>query len=117
MIPLRRNTDVVQFTRDSAERIGRAVRAVEEQVPAGAPLTFETITTSSSRQKPVFRVCTFTGSWSKNAMKTVTLKYVTSTPNTFSVTNLFADVVSATAVRNCGIARDGTAWFLVAAEC
>ena len=111
MIPLRRNTDVVQFTRESAERIGRAVRSVEEQVPAGAPLTFETITTPSS-QKSVFRVCTFTGAWSIGSAKTVTFKNQTATPNTVNATNLFWPIPDGPQ-RDCAIGKDGTAWYLL----
>jgi hypothetical protein len=105
----------VQFTRESADRIARVVRQVEDQVPSGAGLTFGAIT--ESRQKKVFRVCTFTGAWSKNSFKTVTLKYVTSTPNTFVATNLFAEIASPSGAKNCAIAKDGTAWHLIAAEC
>ena len=62
----------------------------------------------------VFRVATFTGSWTVNSSKIVTLKYQTATPNTVSVSNLFFPVTStATATRDCAIAKDGTAWFLI----
>lgn len=62
----------------------------------------------------VFRIATFTGSWAINASKTVTLKYQTTTPNTVSVSNLFFPVTStATATKDCAIAKDGTAWFLI----
>ena len=63
-----------------------------------------------------FRICTFTGSWSINATKTVTFRGVTTTPNTVSAVNLFA-AVSNTATKNCAIAKDGTAWYLIAAQC
>ena len=65
----------------------------------------------------VFRVCTFTGAWSKNTAKTVTFLGVTTTPNTVSATNLFAGIATAASSRNCAIAKDGTAWYLIAAEC
>jgi hypothetical protein len=66
----------------------------------------------------VFRICEFTGAWSKNSAKVVTFKYQTSTPNTVTATNLFASIATAAeSVRNCAIAREGTAWFLIAAEC
>ena len=65
----------------------------------------------------VFRVCTFTGAWSINSQKTVTFKYQTATPNTVSATNLFAAIATAASSRNCAVARDGTAWYLIAAEC
>jgi hypothetical protein len=65
----------------------------------------------------VFRVCAFTGAWSKNTAKTVTFLGVTTTPNTVSATNLFANIATAASSRNCAIAKDGTAWYLIAAEC
>jgi hypothetical protein len=68
-------------------------------------------------QSPVFRICTFTGAWSKSSDKTVTFRGVTSTPNTASATNLFAAVPAPASSGNCAIARDGTAWYLIAAEC
>jgi hypothetical protein len=62
-----------------------------------------------------FRICTFTGAWAINGEKTVTFRGVTTTPNTVSATNLLLDVpnAGATATRNCAIAKDGTAWYLV----
>jgi hypothetical protein len=65
----------------------------------------------------VFRICTFTGAWSIAAAKTVTFKYQTTTPNTVVATNLFAAVPAPTGSGDCAIAKDGTAWFLIAAVC
>jgi hypothetical protein len=65
----------------------------------------------------VFRICTFTGAWSKADNKTVTFKYQTSTPNTAQALNLFANITSSTSARSCAIAKEGTAWFLISAEC
>ena len=64
-----------------------------------------------------FRVCTFTGAWALNTTKTVTFRNVTSTPNTVVAVNVFVSLETAAASRNCAIARDGTAWYLIAAEC
>jgi hypothetical protein len=64
-----------------------------------------------------FRICTFTAAWAKNTEKTVTFKYITTSPNTVQATNLFAAIGTATGTRNCAIAKEGTAWFLIAAEC
>lgn len=64
-----------------------------------------------------FRICTFTGAWSINGTKTVTFRGVTATPNTVSATNLFAAIGTAASSRNCAVAKDGTAWFLIAAQC
>ena len=66
------------------------------------------------------RMCTFTGSWTKNAAKTVTLRGVTTTPNTLVVVNIFANITGSTVTStkfNCAAAKDGTAWYLIAAEC
>ena len=106
---------LTQFDLGSAARVARVVRTVEQQYPRARPLVFDGVQQQSRR--PVFRVCTFSGAWSKNASKTVTFKYQTSTPNTVAATNLFATIGTASASRNCAIAKEGTAWFLIAAEC
>ena len=64
-----------------------------------------------------FRICTFTGAWSKNSSKTVTFKYQTNAPNAVSALNLFAEIPAPSGAKNCAIAREGTAWYLIAAEC
>lgn len=63
------------------------------------------------------KICTFTGSWEKNADKTVTFKYQAGTPNTVTVTNLFAEISVDCGTRNCAIASEGGTWFLISAEC
>ena len=101
-----------QFTRESAARIAKAVRAAELASPAARPLSFDPL--FDARKQKVFRVCTFTGAWATGTVKTVTFKYQTSTPNTASVTNLFFPVTSTAAGNtDCGIAKDGTAWYLI----
>jgi hypothetical protein len=64
-----------------------------------------------------FRTGTFTGAWAKSTLKTVTFRGVTATPNTVAALNLFAAIGTASSSRNCAIAKEGTAWFLIAAEC
>lgn len=101
-----------QFTRESAERIGRVVRSAELAAPPARPLTFDRV--DLVRNAKLFRVCTYTGAWSIGSSKTVTFKYRTTTPNTVSATNLFFPVTNTSAnARDCAIAKDGTAWFLV----
>jgi hypothetical protein len=104
--------DLTQFDIGSAVRIARVVRAVEQEPRRARPLTFEAVL--EQRQKVVFKMCTFTGAWSKTAAKTVTFRESTST---VSAVNLFANIGTAASARNCAIARDGTAWYLIAAEC
>lgn len=103
----------VTFTRGAAQRIAKAVRIVEGGSREQGGLTFDHPMPQSGK---VFRICTFTGSWNIDAAKTVTFKYQTATPNTVSATNLFANI-TATGTRNCAIAKEGTAWFLIAAQC
>lgn len=104
----------VVFTRPAAERIGKVVRTVELGNRDCGPLTFGSGLGATSK---VFRVCTFTGAWSLSSAKTVTFLNQTSTPNTVSATNLFANLTAASGSRHCAIARDGTAWYLIAAQC
>jgi hypothetical protein len=98
------------FDLESASRIADVVRAVEGQPQRTRPLVFDSLGQSA---KKVFRVGTFTGAWAKSATKVVTV----SGGRTVSATNLFAAFGTAASARNCAIARDGTAWYLIAAEC
>lgn len=102
----------ISFTRPSAARIARVVRVVENARPGGQPL--ETQRQNTLAKASVFRVCTYTGAWSIGAVKTVTFKNKTSTPNTVSATNLFFPITSTAAgSRDCAVAKDGTAWYLI----
>lgn len=103
-------TQKVVFTRPAAERIAAVVRDYEAGDRDGVGLRFGSRVSQPTGK--LFRVCTFTGAWSINSSKTVTFKYQTSTPNTVSATNLFFPI-DGTSTRDCAIAKDGTAWFLV----
>jgi hypothetical protein len=107
------STARVDFTRAAAERIANVVRTVEIGDRDGAPLNFGRVPDAGGK---VFRICTFTGTWAKNAPKVVTYKYQSATPNTVSARNVFVGM-TATTGGNCAIAKDGTAWFLIQAEC
>jgi hypothetical protein len=107
----------ITFTRLAAERIARAVRKSEHGPREAAPFGFGVRLQSFGGGK-AFRMATFTDSWSKGSSKTVVFLNQTNTPNTATAINLFANVDVATAVTaHCAIARDGTAWYLIAAEC
>jgi hypothetical protein len=111
------STARVDFTRGAAERIARVVRIVETGERDGTALSFKKPVTESVGSK-TFRICTFTGGWSKQVVKTITFRNQTSTPNTTTAINLFADIATSTvSTRNCAIGKDGTAWYLIAAEC
>lgn len=105
----------VVFLRPDAERIARAVRRVEGLREA-APLAFPRVVEQGGGK--VFRVCTYTGAWALNSFKTITFRNVTTTPNTVRAVNLFAALPSPTVSTSvCAIAKDGTAWYLIAARC
>lgn len=113
----RQPPEVVQFTRESAERISRVVRESENAPLPGSPLTFDSPVLFSrpvqlQSQQKVFRICTFTGSWDIDTMKEVTFRNVMTTPNTLSATNLFFDIPD-DGTKSCAVGKDGTAWYLI----
>lgn len=108
-------TQRVTFTKDAASRIGRVVRTVEAGNRDLGPLEFGPRVGGASGK--VFRVCTFTGDWSINTPKVVSFRNQTTTPNTAVAVNLFANITGSSTVRPCAIAKDGTAWYLIAAQC
>ena len=61
-----------------------------------------------------FRMATFTGSWSINTVKTVTLQGSTTTLQAY---NVFATIGVGCGFSPVAIARDGTAWYAIAARC
>lgn len=106
-------TERVTFTKPAAERIAKVVRTVEGGDRHTGPLSFGVRGVSGVSGK-VFRVCTYTGSWSIGSDKVVTFKYQSATPNTVSATNLFFPITNTAAGdRDCAIAKDGSQWYLV----
>lgn len=103
-------TERVTFTRPAAERIAKVVREVEAGDRDQPGLTFGNRVAGPLK---TFRVCTFTGSWSIDATKTVTFRGVTTTPNTVEAVNLFCGLNPGTVTCEVSIAKDGTAWYLV----
>jgi hypothetical protein len=104
-------TQATSFTRPAAERIARVVRRVEAGDRTENALSFQRVGGGGSGGK-VFRVGTFDGAWSIGSSKTVTFKNQTTTPNTVSATNLFWPVPNGPQ-RDCAIAKEGTAWYLL----
>jgi hypothetical protein len=102
--------DLTQFDLGSAARVARVVRAVEQEPPRTKPMSFSPVIEAGRRR--VFRVCTFTGAWPIDTIKTVTLRGAPTTPNTVSVTNITYDLPNQGEMP-CSIAKDGTAWYLV----
>lgn len=99
----------VTFFRDDARRIGRVVRKVEAGERGQPGISFGA---APQIHKKTFRICTFTGAWSTSAVKTVTFRNQTNTPNTLAASNLFFEIPD-DGQKNCAVARDGTAWYLV----
>ena len=104
------NKQFVKVSRGAAQRIAKVVRTVEQGNRDQQGVSFG----HQPMPGKVFRVCTFTGSWSKNTDHVVTLRNQTAT---LLATNIFADIVTTTSPKSCAIAKDGTAWYLIAAEC
>lgn len=106
----------VTFTDRSADRIARVVRTVEAGDLGAKPFAMQ----PRLQGQPVrFRICTFTGTWDIDTQRTVTFYNQTATPNTAVAYNLFAVVGGGnSSTKNpCAIAKDGTAWYLIAARC
>jgi hypothetical protein len=106
------STARVDFTRGAAERISRVVRIVEAGNRNEAPLQY-----GDENQLPkVFRICKFTGAWPIGTPKVVARRDNTSA-NAITAYNLFASVSGVCEERDCAVAKDGTAWYLVAVQC
>jgi hypothetical protein len=106
------STKAVTFSRQSAQRIAKVVRTVEAGNRDQPGIVFDHPQPNLGNAK-VFRVATFTGAWDINASKTVTFKNQTATPNTVSASNLFFDFPEPSGTVDCGIAKEGTAWYVV----
>lgn len=102
----------VTFTKNASERIAKAVRKVESGNRDASGFGFGYREAGGGGAK-VFRICTFTGEWSIDALKTVTFKFATNTPNTVSAVNLFFPSLPGLGTRDCAIAKDGSAWYLL----
>ena len=109
------STARVDFTRAAAERIASVVRTVERGDRDESALRFGKPLPDAPGK--VFRMCTYTGAWDKGTTATVTFLNQTTTPNTVVARNLFADIDASAFTAHCAIAREGTAWYLIAAEC
>ena len=111
------STKAVTFSRQSAQRIAKVVRTVEAGNRDQPGIRFDHPQPGMAR---MFRMATFTGSWSIDATKVVTFLNQTTTPNTVSAYNVFATISGSTATsafKHVAVAKDGTAWYAIAAEC
>lgn len=106
------NNQFVKFSRGAAQRIAKAVRVVEAGDRAQSGVVFDHPIVSPSQK--VFRIATANGAWPIGTDQVVTFKYVATTPNTALATNLFWPLDLRVGDYDCAIAKEGTAWFLIA---
>lgn len=112
--------DVVQFTRESAERISRVVRESETAPLPGSPLVFGTLPPASPGRS--MRLGKTTATWTKGTLATIALWESGTAPNETSsgrtlenCVNKFATVAASKWV---ALARGpGGRHYLIAAEC
>jgi hypothetical protein len=105
--------DRVVFLRPDAERIARAVRTVEAGNRNETPLTFRRVGGEGGGGSGI-RICTFSGAWPVGGLKAVTFLGASRTVTSL---NLFAPVPSPGSNGYCAIAKNGTVWYLIAAQC
>lgn len=102
--------DPVRFTRESARRIARVVRAAESSPPTASPLSFEPY--FASRLPRQVRAATFSGPWPIGSTKVVTFSYAPIA--TANVANLSWPITDAGYVNErCIVGKEGTNWWLV----
>jgi hypothetical protein len=92
----------------------RLVQKVEN-TPEGGQFFSVTGRFEDVARPTTFRICTFTGAWSKNQDKTITFKH--GGGGTVVATNLFANLSAPASTAHCAIHAEGTAWYLISAEC
>ena len=102
--------DPTQFTRESAERIARVVRAAELATPSARPLTFEPL--FDLKKVKQFRIAVYQGAWPVGTDNIVT--FYNDPPGTAVVTNLFFPLTSPNpSGRFCGVAKEKNSWYLI----
>jgi hypothetical protein len=100
-----------QFTRESAERIARVVRAAELKSAEGAALSFKRIPELLKKSKGV-RAAVYSGAWAKGSTKVVSFL---SDGQTALATNLTWPITaSPPGSQHCLIGNEGTSWWLIA---
>lgn len=104
---------VVNFTRSAAQRIAKAVRAVEGGNRDQGGLAYD----HPAAPPKVFRFATFTGAWPINTNKVVTFRNQSNTPNTVSASNILFPLPELSSNTSsptvCAIGRDGASWYLL----
>lgn len=104
--------DETQFAFESAARIARVVRTVENAVPRGTPLEFNPVIATQSR---VLRLGYYSGSWGVNESKVVTINQSDRTLTAENVT-YYLPVAGTYTARDCIVGKIKGKWYLVQAK-
>lgn len=107
----------VVFDEDSAARIAKAVKWVEQySLDESNDNNNDTDPGADSSTRRIIRG-TFSGEWAKNADATVSFTADNGDTGTKTATNYFADVGESGVTSACCIVLAGSEWLLIAAEC
>jgi hypothetical protein len=103
----------VQFRQRDAQRIASVVHTVETARRDRNPSSLPRAVGGGGS----FATARFTGSWSKDTLKTIT--FIRDTAATAIASNIFSHIAAPPSgqTRRCAVALEGTTWILVAAEC
>lgn len=104
------------LSQNFVDRIRSTIERVDgTPIPGAGGVKRAAILEDPGVQAKVFRIATFDGSWNKGTSKTVTFQ---SGGATATAVNLFADVNGeGSSGVSCAVAKDGSAWYLIASEC
>lgn len=97
--------------------IRRTIATVDGQPTNVLATPREVRPTEQGRDAQIIRVGTATGNWNKASTNTITWKPAGTITAAVVATNLFANITGTTATYSCAIARVGSTWYLIAAEC
>ncbi len=101
-------------------KLGETIRTVDSLAgrPGGEMMRGKTRFDDAPPPAATFRIGTCgTAAWTLDSSNTVTLTNVGITGQTVLVTNVFGALGTSSSSRICGIAREGTAWYLIQARC
>ena len=110
-------SDRYVLTGGMLNKLRETVRTVDGMTGGEDEPTRVTFSEPAYANRPI-RIGTFgTAAWSINSSNTVTLTNVGVTGYTVLATNVFGEVSTSASSRYCAVAKDGTAWYLIQAQC
>lgn len=105
--------DPTQFTRDSAKRIARVVRAAELTPRPSKPLVFETVVPQKTDK--VFRIAEFSGQWPWGVEKQIEFLPSSDPPTTALARNVICGI-NASGPCQINVGKSGDSWYLLSAD-